>query len=143
MSNTNDLMEKCETRGLRSCSACAAELQDQDLFCRRCGTRWVALAPGSAVATAVTGNVGATTARLPALVPPTLPLLPQEPYHSVSGSLVNAVASSVSVGVPAQFGRGLSGKLFVALLSVPFWLIIILLSPLDAFMASKSLLRNF
>ena len=143
MKSTNELMEQRDTRGLRGCFACAAELQDQDIFCRRCGTRWL---PGHSPACAVepvTGNVGATTDRLPALVSPTLHLTPPEPFYSVSGSLVNAVASGVSAGVPAQLGKGLSGKLLAALLSVPLWLIIVLLSPLDAFLASKSLLRQF
>jgi hypothetical protein len=142
MKGTNELREQGETRGLRSCPGCAFEMQDQDKFCRRCGTRWVAPEPG-AQARAVTGSVGVTTARLPALVPPTIPLAPPERYQSVSGSLVNAVASGVSSGGSAQLGRGASGKLMAALLSVPIWLIIVLLSPLDALLAAKSLLRQF
>jgi hypothetical protein len=141
--NTNQLREQGETRGLRGCLVCAAELQDRDLFCRRCGTRWMAEDMARSAPQPVTGSVGVATARLPALVPPTIPLAPPEPYHSVSGSLVNAVASGVSTGVSARLGRGVSGKLLAALLSVPLWLIIILLSPLDAFLASKSLLRQF
>lgn len=143
MKSTNELMEQRDTRGLRGCLACAAELQDQDIFCRRCGTRWMSGPLSMRAVEPITASVGATTARLPALVAPTVHLTPPEPFHSVSGSLVNAVASGVSTGVPAQLGKGLSGKLLAALLSVPLWLIIVLLSPLDAFLASKSLLRQF
>ena len=143
MSNTQELMEKRDTRGLRGCAVCAAELQDQDVFCRRCGTRWGVTGPSAPVKLPVTGSVGVTTARLPVLTPPTVQLASPEHYQSVSGSLVNAVASGVSMGVSGQLGRGLSGKLLAALLSVPLWLMIILLSPLDAFLASKSLLRQF
>jgi hypothetical protein len=60
--------------------------------------------------------------------------------NRVSGPLVSAVIASVSAGsqeTQSQFVK----RAILALISIPIWLIIVLLSPLDAYAAAKNLSR--
>lgn len=133
--------EHSETRGLKICTDCAFEMREGDRFCRRCGTRWSATA-AQLLQSSQTGATSVKTGRLPSTVLPTAVLPQHEAYRPVSGSLLNAVAASVS-SVSAQLPGKVTGKLLAALLSLPIWLIIIVLSPFDAVLASKTLLRQF
>jgi len=67
----------------------------------------------------------------------TRPLSDQKLYHPVSGPLVNAVVA----GVPASGSRSpvstFSKRMLLTLMAVPIWLMIILLSPLDAYASAK------
>jgi hypothetical protein len=58
-------------------------------------------------------------------------------YHPVSGPLVKAVIA----GVPArpQHSRvsSVSKRMLLALMAIPIWVMIILLSPLDAYASAK------
>lgn len=136
-----DTLEKRETRGLKICQSCEFEMRDSDHFCRRCGTRWsISLVLKAKPKTAA--SVGVSTGRLPSAPLATAVLPKHEIYRPVSGSLLNAVASSV-VGVSEKLHGKLTGKLIAVVLSLPIWLIIIVLSPFDAIVASKSLLRQF
>jgi hypothetical protein len=62
-------------------------------------------------------------------------------YHRVSGPLVEAVVANVASGQLGEQGR-LMRRLMLALISLPIWLMIVLLSPLDAYAAAKNLLRE-
>ena len=65
-----------------------------------------------------------------------------EVYHRISGPLVNAVVTGAlaapSIGNESPYLK----RLVLALISIPIWLIIILLSPLDAYAAVKNLARQ-
>src|SRR5215831_14234307 len=100
------------TRDLRLCGACQSEARPQDRFCRRCGSKL----DGSP-----TGDVGSAA---------------QRQFHSVSGALVAAVADGVSSNT-GQIHSPLARRLISALISVPIWLIIILLSPIDAYVTAR------
>lgn len=60
--------------------------------------------------------------------------------NRVSGPLVSAVIASVSAGSPDSQSQVVK-RAILALISIPIWLIIVLLSPLDAYSAAKNLLR--
>jgi hypothetical protein len=62
-------------------------------------------------------------------------------YRRVSGPLVSAVVAGVSANSPQSYGRFMK-RAILALISIPIWLIIVLLSPLDAYAAAKNLLRE-
>ncbi|MGH9769385.1 MAG: hypothetical protein ACREAB_18325, partial [Blastocatellia bacterium] len=73
--------------------------------------------------------------RLPAA--PTSALSEKETYHKVSGPLVEAMAVGIAARAFSRFqGRFVRQSLSVVI-SIPIWLMIILLSPFDAYFAAK------
>jgi hypothetical protein len=61
-------------------------------------------------------------------------------YRRVSGPLVDAVVAGVAVHSNQERNHFMR-RAILALISIPIWLIIVLLSPLDAYAAAKNLLR--
>jgi len=59
-------------------------------------------------------------------------------YRPVSGSLVNALVDGMADAPAAQLCSPLMRKAIFALSMIPIWLIIIFLSPLDAYLAARS-----
>jgi hypothetical protein len=55
---------------------------------------------------------------------------------------VNAVATGALVGPSAENQSPFVRRVILALISIPIWLIIVLLSPLDAYAAVKNLSRQ-
>jgi hypothetical protein len=62
-------------------------------------------------------------------------------YHRVSGPLVSAILSGVSDRAGETYGP-LIKRMVLALISIPIWLIIVLLSPLDAYAAARAISRQ-
>ena len=114
-----------ETRDLWLCEVCRAERGERDKFCRRCGARIDAsgrahVAPSSARATSS---------------------LPQDVSPLVSSRLVAAALSGISTqGAPSH--NRLFKWLISALMSIPIWLIIVLLSPFDAYTTAKTISKQ-
>jgi predicted amidophosphoribosyltransferase len=114
-----------ETRDLWLCEVCRAERRERDKFCRRCGARIDAsggahVAPSSARATSS---------------------LPQDISPLVSSRLVAAALSGISTqGAPSH--NRLFKWLISALMSIPIWLIIVLLSPFDAYTTAKTISKQ-
>ncbi len=114
-------MSEIETAGLNQCFACSVELLERDKFCRRCG---------------VSQRLGATpvkadyeTRQLPGL----------RLSGSFSGALITLVAQSVAEGAAPLGGNRWTMRLIGALAVIPLWLMIALLSPLEAYLAAKSI----
>ena len=105
------------TRDLRLCEACQYEARIQDKFCRRCGTKLEGSCTGD--------EVGSRASQL---------------VQSVSGALVAAVVTGVATNT-GQIHSRLARRMISALISIPIWLIIILLSPLEAYMSARSVAR--
>jgi hypothetical protein len=111
------------------CSACGAGLTEDSKFCRWCGAR-------------LTGDTDQTE-RLSFDTPSspgayrTTPLAPLNLYHPVSGPLVKAVAAGVPTRTSLSTTGGLTKRMLPALMAVPIWVMIILLSPIDAYASAK------
>jgi hypothetical protein len=119
-------LSQIETRGLRLCPACLAEVRELDKFCRRCGARLGNLWENDSVHFAPSGH---NTSQLA-----------QRSYQSISGALVAAVATGISHNTPQLHSR-LAKWLISALVSIPIWLLIVLLSPFDAYVTARAILR--
>src|SRR5215510_16601133 len=117
-----DDRSQIETRGLRLCDACQAEPRECDKFCRRCGTRL-----------GTSGRARSVTAA--STVCTTSPLS-QDSFHQVSGRLIEFAVTGISYHTAPLHNR-LAKRLISALISIPIWLIIVLLSPLDAYATAK------
>ena len=113
-----------KTVAIKGCAECDGGLLETDRFCRWCGVRQV------------------YSAQLCTSSPLTTTALPQTAlYHRVSGPLVSAILTGVSDRSGEAPGPILK-RTILALISIPIWLIIVLLSPLDAYAAAKAISRQ-
>jgi len=121
---------------VKICGACGADLLERDKYCRRCGAR-------QPVTTTITTNVitvsGVLASNLiePLSAAPTSALSEVNTYHKVSRPLVEAVTVGISAQDFGKFHNQLVRRSLSVLLSIPIWLMIILLSPFDAYFAAK------
>ena len=118
-----------KTVAVKVCSTCDAGLLERDRFCRWCG----------APQPARTDNIALS------VIPETSVLAPAsraEVYRRVSGPLVNAVVTGALSGEARENQSRFIKRVTLALITIPIWLIIVLLSPLDAYAAVKNLARQ-
>jgi predicted amidophosphoribosyltransferase len=123
---TSDLSQ-IETRDLRLCPACLAEARELDKFCRRCGARLSKTLENDSERFAQSGH---NTCQLA-----------QGEYQSISGALVAAVATGISHSTARLHSR-LAKWLLSALVSIPIWLLIVLLSPFDAYATARAISKQ-
>jgi hypothetical protein len=123
-----------KTIAIKQCHGCGTGLLEPDRFCRRCGVHQpdqdtvAAFSPPVAYKTSalVTGRA--------------------DVYSSFSAPLVNPLAKMAVSGALA--GHSIDNespvlkRVILALISVPIWLIIVLLSPLDAYATVRNVARQ-
>lgn len=134
--------QEARTIAVKACALCSGGLLECDRFCRWCGVRQ----PDRMAAGGESSARQLTDSALVNLSPYTTSALEREGaksglYRRVSGPLVSAVVAGVSANSPQSCSRFMK-RAILALISFPIWLIIILLSPLDAYAAAKNLLRE-
>lgn len=130
-----------ETVTVKACNACRGGLLERDKFCRWCGSPQthsldcqdqrssLSLSPYT---TSALNQVALNQAALAS-----------RPYGRVSGPLVRALVESVSGGRSTEPAGRVVRSMVQALVSIPIWLMIVLLSPIDAYVAAKSISRQF
>jgi hypothetical protein len=123
-----------ETVAIKPCCACGIGLLEESNFCRLCGERQLS-SPGSSAADARAGAGNGQHASLERYETSKLshPIL----YHPVSGPLVKAVAEGVPACASHSVPRELPKRVLFALMAIPIWVMIILLSPIDAYASAK------
>jgi len=130
------------TVAVKACSTCSGGLLETDTFCRWCGAHQLDGVTGEQPISA-TLSIPAASSELARYT--TSRLQPQGTdtnlYRRVSGPLVSAVIASVSANASPEQSRWMK-KAILALISIPIWLMIVLLSPLDAYAAAKNLLKE-
>ncbi|GEM_PF-1859709 len=119
------------TVALRRCDACGFELTDRNKFCRRCGVRQykdsitaTMLSTDKSLASGATSELAASDLAARDLA-----------ARDLRDSLFIAVGSA---SLTARLGSPIARILVAALFAVSLWLVIILLSPLNAWAAAKS-----
>lgn len=122
------------TVAISPCIACGAGLLEGSNFCRSCGGRQLIQCGSTPAMRDTIKEVSAQTScaenKTTRVSEPIL-------YHPVSGPLVRAVATGVSAGSSHSPTREFSKRLLLALMAIPIWVMIILLSPLDAYASAK------
>lgn len=116
-----------QTVAIKPCCSCGAGLLEESRFCRLCGAHQL-----EALDTVIT--YGESDLR-PRYI--TSRLSAQIPYHPVSGPLVQAVAKGVPATASQSVARDFLKRLLFALMAIPIWVMIILLSPIDAYASAK------
>lgn len=136
------LQQQARTIAIKACVACASGLLERDNFCRRCGTRQPyneSLALNRVVKVPTETVVCGAQSCETTLVANTTR---GEVYRRISGPFVNAVVTG-ALSAPATDNQNpFVKRVILALISIPIWLIIVLLSPLDAYAAVKNLARQ-
>ncbi|HSQ20250.1 MAG TPA: hypothetical protein VLR92_07740 [Blastocatellia bacterium] len=122
------------TLPVRPCCACRAVLLESSNFCRSCGARQ----PIQSELKSTTGNLPGETS-VPASIGQLETRRVSQPilYHPVSGPLVRAVAAGVPAALSGSPAREFPKRMLLALMAIPIWLMIILLSPIDAYTSAK------
>jgi hypothetical protein len=133
-------IHQAETVAVKACPACGGGLLDYDRFCRWCGTRQPDSPMPGGDATDGAASSCQRSAQL-SYVTAALEGAGAEAalYRRISGPLVNAVVTTVSANSSRRPRNRALKKTVLALVSLPLWLMIVLLSPLDAYAAAKSL----
>lgn len=120
-----------KTVAIKQCPACDSGLLELDRFCRRCGIhqpdQFTIAASWERACYKTSALV--TGARV-------------ETYRRVSAPLVDLVVSGALAGHSIDDENPVLKRVILALISVPVWLIIVLLSPLDAYAAVRNLTRQ-
>lgn len=164
--------DQSKTVILKKCLACNNELWKEDRFCRLCGVNqydlgeiqknknldWQNLreiAPFIASQSLEPKGADAIQVHTPAIANDeneashsqshlafvTHVLKEQTSHHKVSAPLIQAMTDSMKPTVQLSCGLVLQ-KIFLALISIPVWIMIILLSPFDAYATSKDVLSH-
>jgi hypothetical protein len=138
----DELQQEARTVAVKACASCASGLLERDKFCRRCGARQ----PGqeSLGLDPVQGTpAGASASSSPLFATVAIAGRARaDVYRRVSGPLVNAVVTG-ALSVPSTEDQSpFVKRVILALISIPIWLIIVLLSPLDAYAAVRNLARQ-
>jgi len=126
-------LEERETASFKFCPACDAELRKAtDKYCRRCG----------ASQNTITGRIsdgrrGSSGAWRPNPLP-----AETADFRQVSGPLVKIVTAGTSASTSANLNNRYARSILLTVLSIPICLMMVLLAPLDAFAAAKSILHN-
>ena len=127
--------QDARTVAMKACRDCSRQLLESDRFCRWCGQSQPSPGniPGPSVELAVAAKYSTSLLEDPR----------RNLYHRVSGPLVSAAVAGVSRGDLSELSSGgWMRRMILALIAVPIWLMIVLLSPLDAYAAAKNLVRQ-
>jgi hypothetical protein len=127
-----DTVQNATTVAIKPCHVCARGLLGYDRFCRWCGVRQPEAAASSAP--------GATCQ--PALLDGEERGRTERLCQRVSGPLIDAMVEGMAFGASVGVGGSFMRAAIVTLVSLPVWLMIILLSPLDAYAAARSLVKQ-
>lgn len=139
-----------ETLTVKACNACRGGLLERDKFCRWCGSPQAhSLRPLADCQDRVPSlslspyTTSALNREAPNQATPNQATPASRTYSSVSGPLVRALIAGVSGGRSTEAEGRVVRSIVQALVSVPIWLMIVLLSPIDAYVAAKSISRQF
>src|SRR5262249_15341749 len=120
---------------LKQCQSCDAALLDRDKFCRRCGLRQSNRVQPSTSLIKKANGADFETKPMPLAGSGTL-------RGSYSQPLISSLTHELSSRTSSLRANRRMMRLVSALVTVPLWLMIILLSPLDAYVAAKSIAKQ-
>lgn len=122
-------VDQTTTEAISRCISCSAECK----FCRYCGAAQGRSSTSAQEPTVPIGNPSNDTLDRYVTTRMTTPKL----YHPVSGPLVKAVIAGVPATTPHSHLTSWPKRILPALMAIPIWVMIILLSPIDAYTSAK------
>ena len=121
------------TVAIKPCRTCGVGLIEESKFCRSCGAPQTQNVTAFSLSTTPAGD--REYRRLQSYE--TAKLSQDKLYHPVSGPLVKAVAAGMPPNLPQSPAGNVTKRMLLALMAIPIWVMIILLSPLDAYASAK------
>ncbi|PYT08783.1 MAG: hypothetical protein DMF60_03880 [Acidobacteria bacterium] len=121
------------TVAIKPCLTCGAALIEESKFCRSCGAPQIQTVTASSLLATQAGD----PEHRPLQNYETAKLSQDKLYHPVSGPLVKAVAAGVPANAAYSPASTVTRRMLLALMAIPIWIMIILLSPLDAYASAK------
>lgn len=137
----NDFEAEARTVAVKACTECRAGLLDRDKFCRWCGVRQTPTINSDQYLVNTASRQAASSKALCETVA-LAPAARTDVYRKVSGPLVDAVVTGALSAPSTENQSNFVKSVILALISIPIWLIIVLLSPLDAYAAVKNVARQ-
>lgn len=125
--------DQTTTIAIKPCRSCGAGVLEESRFCRSCGAEQSYSFPRDSQMTISIDSIEPE----PLTHYATKRLSQQRLYHPVSGPLVSAVAAGVPASVSSSPTGSVSRRMLLALMAIPIWVMIILLSPLDAYASAR------
>lgn len=135
--------DQIDTVAVKLCASCCGGLLESDKFCRWCGAsqqskaselkeKRIVTSPGNNNSTSLYTTSSLEQAKLKSGF-----------YRRVSGPLVSAMVAGVSTGHARPFYSRFSRRAVFALVSIPVWLLIVLMSPIDAYAAAREISKEY
>ena len=132
---------------IKQCQGCQLIIRNSDKFCRHCGIKQGEAANRPTKNTSEVDNSASPSSNLPKISPAepysTKPLVQAAVPHPVSGPLLQAIVKGISTGASKIGSNKITQQSLLVLMSIPVWLLIVFLSPVDAWLATKSISKNF
>ena len=122
------------TVAMKACCSCSASLLEYDRYCRQCGVRQPVTV--DSIECSYSRPVQASEGQGPREG------VDSDVCRPISGALLDAMVTRASRRKTAPLRGRLMKSTVLALISLPIWLLIVLLSPLDAYLAARSLSRG-
>jgi hypothetical protein len=126
-----------KTVEIKECVACGGGLLQTDRFCRWCSARQ--LNNNSEYSALITERIADNPYYRDSEFEQKKGA---DSYRPVSGPLVKVMAQNVSTGALSQPRNRVTQTLLTTLLSFPLWLMIVFLSPFDAYFAARSMAKR-
>jgi hypothetical protein len=123
------------------CTVCGAGILADNQFCRHCGAHQ----PEEAWAEGFSSQATVALARPNDMGDPfayKTKVLGQDFYQEVSIPLIKKVTGQLTSQKTEYFRNPWSQRVLLTLIVVPIWLMIVLLSPLDAYLAAKTTVKR-
>ena len=125
----------------KRCHNCSSGLQTSDNFCRSCGTSQ--MTPETVESwrhtetTVLNYDVQSETGESPSSSLDDT-LIQTETYESLSSPLVKTLTQNIATRTSSLRPNRFGTSLIAVLIAIPIWLLIILLSPIDAYTAIRA-----
>lgn len=129
------------TVGLKLCSECGLDLLPSQRFCRLCGVsskrlEFVPHRYDSVPTPGPSTTPGATDSERNVLAPVSR-------YRPISARILNSFAATQFIAAPSNLNGRTARRIVAAVITLPLWLMIVLLSPLDALEVSRQVTQQF
>jgi hypothetical protein len=125
--------QEAKTTAIKNCHACGGGLLESDRFCRWCRARQTE--PTERIESGAIELVSRTETF------ETSPLAQhaeKDIYRPVSGPLVRAISEGIAGKQSLRLSGRVARGVVAALVAFPIWMIIVLLSPLDAYFVARA-----
>ena len=128
------------TVSLKTCPACGTSLVTTYRFCRLCGANQSQLGFVTRRHDSISNPI--TTTKVLAAYSERNALLRAGRYRSISGSVLDSFVTSELTAATSRIKSRTAKRAVAAAITIPLWLIIVLLSPIEALHASNQVTRE-